>query len=72
MGERRKTFCDLCGMTRPENYTQAKGWVYVLINGEDGHKDFCPPCWSPVQRIMSRSFIDGLMMEALGFEDIDE
>lgn len=73
MSSAKRTTCDLCGIHKPDDYNKSKGWVFVMIDGEAGKNlDFCPPCWSPVNRIMLRSFVDGLMMEAQGFEEIDE
>lgn len=72
MSETRKTICDICGMIKPKEYNGTKGWVFVLTYGEEGSKDFCPPCWAPVNRIMLRSFVDGIMMEAQGITEIED
>jgi hypothetical protein len=66
----RKTTCDLCGIPKPEDYKLQKGWAYVTVDGSAGQsRDFCKTCWVPVERILLRSFVDGLMLEAQGIKE---
>lgn len=66
MSTTSRTVCDMCGALKPDDYKLNKGWMYVSMSGEIGHKDYCPPCWRPVDRILLRSFVDGLMLQAVG------
>lgn len=69
MSTKSKTICDMCGVVKPTDYGAQKGWVSTTVTGAPTNelfKDYCPPCWKPVGRILMRSFVDGLLLEAQG------
>lgn len=72
MSTTSETTCDLCGVVKPDDYKRYIGWAYIRIAGAEEAKDYCPTCWRPVGKILLRSFVDSIMLEAMGVKEEEE
>lgn len=73
MSTHSRTICDLCGLEQSTDYSKQKGWAYARVTGpNEKSRDFCPDCWRPVEKILLRNFVDGLMMQVQGVKEDTE